>query len=205
MKKLFLLQLILILSILCFAQVNIQSIVKPGTKLIYAVEANEQKYDFIITVKALTPAVIFDWEMTDQANNSGTITHTPTAMISASTMYNYFAPGSKILSDDMISVWLSKNTFAALTKGSKNVMMKMNTGDAFKKMGTYTEQKELPILVNGEKETVEEQLAHELNDEGIPTGDDSFFTFYNSAKLPIILRMRNGFYIVLKEIKTKQN
>ena len=204
MKKLFLLQLLLILSVLCLAQVNIQSLVKPGTKLIYAVEANEQKYDFIITVKALIPAVIFDWEMTDRANNSGTITHTPTAMISASTMYNYFTPGSKILSDDMISVWLSKNTFAALTKGSKNVMMKMNTGEALKKMGTYTEDNtELKILVNGEKETVEEQLAHELNDGGLPTGDDSFFTFYNSAKLPIILRMRNGFYIVLKGIKTK--
>ena len=83
-------------------------------------------------------------------------------------------------------------------------MMKMNTGEALKKMGTYTEgNTELKILVNGEKETVEEQLAHELNNEGLPTGDDSFFTFYNSAKLPIILRMRNGFYIALKGIKTK--
>jgi hypothetical protein len=29
----------------------IPKLVKPGTKLIYAVETNEQKYDFIITIK----------------------------------------------------------------------------------------------------------------------------------------------------------
>jgi len=204
MKKIFLLQSLLIWSLLSFAQVNIQGLVKPGTKLIYAVETNEQKYDFIITVKTLTPALVFDWEMTDHANNNGTITHTPQAMISANTMYNYFAPGPKTLDDNTISVWLSKNIFTGLMKPGKGIMMKMNTGEAPKKMGTYKEDPdELHIIVNGEKETVEEELAKELNEEGQPTGDDSFFTFNNSAKLPIILRMRNGFYIVLKEIKTK--
>ena len=204
MKKIFLFHALLILSILCFAQVNIQSLVKPGTKLIYAVEANEQKYDFIITVKALAPALVFDWEMTDRINNSGTIIHTPQAMISASTMYNYFAPGPKTLDDNTISVWLSKNTFTGLMKAGKGIIMKMNTGEAPKKMGTYAEDNaELNILVNGEKETVEEELAKELNEEALPKGDDSFFTFYKSAKMPIILRMRNDFYIVLKEIKTK--
>jgi len=94
-----------------FAQVNLQSLVKPGTKLIYAVEANGEKYDFIITVKALLPALVFDWQMTNDANSNGTITHTAQAMISANTMYNYFAPGQKTLGDDMISVWLSKNSW----------------------------------------------------------------------------------------------
>ncbi len=82
--------------------------------------------------------------------------------------------------------------------------MKMNTNESLTKMGTYKEDPdELHIIVNGEKETVEEELAKELNEEGAPKGDDTFFTFYNSAKMPIILRMKNGFYIALKEIKTK--
>lgn len=203
MKKLFFLSALLIMCIFSFAQVTLQSLVKPGAKLIYAVEANGQKYDFIVTVKALAPALVFDWQMTDPVNTSGTITHTPAAMISANTMYNYFAPGPKTLDDNSISVWLSKNTFAGLVKAGKGVMMKMNTGDAPKKMGTYTGSNEMQILVNGEKETIEEELAKELNDEGLPTGDDSFFTFNKSAKMPIILRMQNGFYIALKEIKTK--
>ncbi|MEP7255099.1 MAG: hypothetical protein ABI666_04940 [Ferruginibacter sp.] len=204
MKKLLFLSGLLLFTVTIFAQVNIQALVKPGTKLIYAVEANEQKYDFIITVKALTPALIFDWQMTDPINTSGTITHTATAMISANTMYNYFVSGSKMLDDNSISVWLSKNSFTSLTKGSKSVMMKMNTGESLKKMGTYKEDPdELHIIVNGEKETVEELIAKELNAEGAPIGDDTFFTFFNSVKMPIILRMRNGFYIALKEIKTK--
>ncbi len=210
MKKLTILScLLLILSIVSFAQVNLQSLIKPGTKLIYAVEANGQKYDFVVTVKALVPALVFDWEMTDRANNNGTITHTAAAMISANTMYNYFSPGSKTLDDNTSSVWISKNTFTGLTKGSKNVMIKMNTNEGLKKMGTAgsgddeKEESELKIIVNGEKETIEEQVAIELNTEGRPISEGALFSFYNSAKMPIILRMQNGFSIVLKEIKTK--
>ncbi len=209
MKKIFLLYALILLSVFGFAQVNIQSLIKPGTKLIYAVEAGEQKYDFIVTVKALAPAVVFDWEMTDRANNNGTITHTAAAMVSANTMYNYFSPGPKTLDDNTLSVWLSRNTFTGLTKGSNNVMMKMNTNEGLKKMGTAEgdddkeTESELKIIVNGEEETIEEEIAQELNEEGHPVKEGAFFSFNNSAKMPIILRMKNGFSIVLKEIKTK--
>lgn len=203
MKKKILLHALLMISTFSFAQVTLESLVKPGTKLIYAVDAGEQKYDFIVTIKVLVPALVFDWQMTDPINTNGTITHTATAMIAANTMYNYFSPGTKTLDDNSISIWLSKNTLAGLMKQNKGIMMKMNTGDASKKMGTYTDNKELKIIVNGEKETVDEEMAKELNAEGQPAGDDIFFTFYKSAKMPIILRMRNGFSITLKEIKTK--
>ncbi|MBK8609418.1 MAG: hypothetical protein IPL84_05605 [Chitinophagaceae bacterium] len=203
MKKISLLAGALFVYCFSFAQANLQGLVKPGTKLIYGVETNGQQYDFIVTVKALAPAVIFDWEMTDRANNNGTITHTPEAMISGNTMYNYFAPGQKTLDDNTLSVWLSKNTFTALMKAGKGTPIKMNTGEAPKKMGTYTDNKEIKILVNGEKDVIEEEMAKELNDEGEPTGSESYFTFYKSGKMPIILRMQNGFYIVLKEIRTK--
>ncbi|HMK02658.1 MAG TPA: hypothetical protein VK489_00620 [Ferruginibacter sp.] len=198
MKKAFLLHVLLFVSVFSFAQVNLQSLVKPGTKLIYAVEANEEKYDFIVTVKALLPALVFDWEMTN--GSKGSITHTQQAMISANTMYNYFKPGEKTLDDNSISVWLSKNTFRAL--GKEGAMIKMNTGEAERKMGTNAGTNEFSILVNGEKERIEEEVAKELNKEGNQTGSEDFFSFYNSFKLPIILRMRNGFYIALKEIRT---
>jgi hypothetical protein len=204
MKKIFFLYGLLSLSIFSFAQVNIQTLIKPGTKLIYAVETNEQKYDFIITIKALVPALVFDWEMTDRANNKGTITHTAAAMISANTMYNYFSPGAKSMDDNTLSVWLSKNTFTGLTKGSKAVMLKMNTNESPKKMGVNKEDpEEFKVIVNGEKETIEEYEAKDMNAAGASAEDQVYFTFANSAKMPIILRMKNGFYIALKEIKTK--
>ena len=204
MKKSVILFCFLSLSFLSFAQVNLQTLVKPGTKLTYAVEAGEQKYNFIITVKALVPALVFDWEMTDRANNKGTITHTAAAMITGNTLYNYFSPGAKTLDDNTLSVWLSKNTFTGLTKGTKSVMLKMNTNEAPKKMGvTKEDPDELKIIVNGEKETVEEFTATDMNATNAPAAEQVYFTFANSPKTPIILRMRNDFYITLKEIKTK--
>jgi len=202
MKKAFLLYGLLLVSFFSFAQVNLQTLVKPGTKLIYAVEAGAEKYNFIVTVKALVPALVFDWEMTNDNKSSGTITHTATAMIAANTLYNYFSSGAKTLDDNTLSVWISKNTFTALTKGAKTAMLKMNTNESPKKMGvTKEDPTELKIIVNGEKETVEE---FEAKDMGVPDGQDPvYFTFANSAKMPVILRMQNGFYIALKEIKTK--
>jgi len=204
MKKIVFLFTFFGLSVISFAQVSLQNLVKPGTKFIYAVEANEQKYDFIITVKALVPALIFDWEMTDREGNTGTIIHTAAAMISGNTLYNYFSPGVKTLDDNTLSVWLSKNTLTGLTKGSKSAMLKMNTNESPKKMGvTEEDPKELKIIVNGEKETVEEFTANDMSAPNASQEDQVYFTFANSPKAPIILRMKNGFYITLKEIKTK--
>ncbi|MBK8519366.1 MAG: hypothetical protein IPL54_00320 [Chitinophagaceae bacterium] len=132
MKKISILFSVLGLSVFSFAQVNLQTVIKPGTKLMYAVEAGAQKYDFIVTVKTLVPALIFDWEMTNDNKSSGTITHTAAAMITGNTMYNFFSPGTKMLDDNTLSVLLSKNTFTGLTKGTKNVMLKMNTNEAQK-------------------------------------------------------------------------
>lgn len=203
MKKTTVLSALLLASIFAFAQVKLETLVKPGTKLVYAVEAQGNKYDFIITVKKLNP-LVFDWQMTDPINTSGTITHTAKAMISANTMYNFFSPGAKKLDDKTISVWLSKNTFAGVMKAGKGIMMKMNVGAEAKKMGTYTGALNLEILVNGEKQTIKEELVKELSDGGVPAdNNDDFFTVYSSPKLPIILRMQNGFSIGLKEIKTK--
>ena len=202
MKKIFFLFSLLALAVFGFSQVNLQSLIKPGTKLIYGVEANGQKYDFIVTVKALAPALVFDWQMTDPININGTITHTAAAMVSANTLYNYFAPGTKTLDDNTLSVWISKNTLTSLTKGTKSVMLKMNTNESAKKMGvTEEDPKELKILVNGEKETVEQFTATDLNAVIAPGEEQVYFTF--AAKMPIILSMKNGFYIALKEIKTK--
>ncbi len=204
MKKIFLLHSLLIISLFSIAQVNLQSVIKPGTKLIYGVEAGEQKYDFIVTIKTLVPALIFDWEMTNDNKSSGTITHTAAAMVAANTLYNYFSSGAKTLDDNTLSVWISKNTFNSLTKGTKSVMLKMNTNEAAKKMGvTKEDPAELKIIVNGEKETVEQFTANDLNAVNAPAEDQVYFTFASNAKMPIILQMKNGFYISLKEIKTK--
>jgi hypothetical protein len=201
MKKISLLFLFSLIAFISFAQVNLQSLVKPGTKLIYGVEANGLKYDFIVTVKTLVPSLVFDWEMTDRAGNGGSITHTAAAMATGNTMYNYFSPGAKTLDDNTLSVWISKASFTALTKGTKTAAIRMNTNEGAQNMSvTKEDPEEFSIIVNGEKDTIEEMEAS----NNAPAAEDKvYFTFFNSAKMPIILRMKNGFYIALKEIKTK--
>ncbi len=205
MKKVFFLPVFLLIAGTAFAQANLQALIKPGTKLIYGVVSGDQKYDFIVTVKKLVPAVEFDWVMTEPASISGSIVHTPTAMMTGNTMYNFFKPGPLTLDDQTLSVWLSKAVFAGLKKEGKGIMMKMNTDAQLKRMGIYSDDDhEFHILVDGEKDTVEEELAAELNDEGAPVKkDELFFSFYDNAKMPIILRMKNEFFIALKEVKTK--
>jgi len=205
MKKLALIAAYFFFAATAIAQANLQALVKPGTKLIYAVESGDQKYNFIVTVKKLVPVVEFDWEMTAPASMNGSIVHTAAAMMTGNIMYNYFTPGPKTLDDQTLSVWLSKAAYAGLKKEGKGTMLKMTADGPMKRMGIYSDDDhELQILVDGEKDTVEEEPAAELNDEGNPMAkDQNYFTFYDSGKLPIILRMKTDFYIVLKEVRTK--
>ena len=204
MRKILLLLSLTLVASSSFAQVNLQSVIKPGTRLVYAIEANEQHYDFIVTVKALSPAVVFDWEMTNDSKSSGSITHTATAMTAGNTLYNYFSPGPKTLDDNTLSVWISKNAFNSLTKGGKSALLKMNVNEAARKMlVTQEDPTELKILLNGEKETVELFTAKDANFANSAPEDQVSFSFSNNAKMPIILQMRNGFNLSLKEIKTQ--
>ena len=139
MKKLVALSAFVVLTGTVFAQANLQALIKPGTKLIYGVVSGDQKYDFMVTVKKLVPAVEFDWVMTEPASISGSIVHTPAAMMTGNTMYNLFKPGPLTLDDQTLSVWLSKTVFAGLKKEGKGTMMKMNTDAQLKRMGIYSE------------------------------------------------------------------
>lgn len=203
MKKSFLFLALLALCNFCFSQANLLTLVKPKTQLVYLVQSGDQTYYFMVTVKAITPAVAFDWEMTEPASIKGSITHTATAMTSATVMHNMFKPGDVTLDDNTISVWLSKATYAGLRK--TGAMLSMNEGEAPKKIGLTGESKEIKILLNAQKETVEEEIAKELDAEGNPKKTDEFISFYNSPKMPVILRMKNSmFSITLKEIRMPQ-
>jgi hypothetical protein len=201
MKKPFLIIFLLTLYSFCFSQVNLLTLVKPKTQLVYLVQSGEQQYYFMVNIKELAPAVIFDWEMTEPASIKGSITHTAKAMASATTMHNMFKPGDVTLDDNTISVWVSKLTFTDLRKSG--AMLSMNADEAPKKIGFTGESKTLKILLDGQKETVDEEIAKELNAEGDPVKTEEFISIYNSVKMPVILRMKNAmFSITLKEIRT---
>ncbi|HWB24828.1 MAG TPA: hypothetical protein VG738_05080 [Chitinophagaceae bacterium] len=207
MKRLCLFACVL-LVITAQAQVKLENIVKPGTKLIYAVTANGNEYNFIVTVNNLK-GTSFSWQMTAPANIAGSITHTAKALASANAMYNFFEPGDKKLDDQSLSVWISQRCFNQFDKhtGKPITMYLDGPGKDAQDMGTYTGSLPLEVTIDGKTDTIYEELVKPLimtgNGYSPSEENEDFFTFYGSASFPIILRMRLSFSIVLKEIQTK--
>src|SRR3569833_2289265 len=129
----------LLLAVCTQAQVKLENIVKPGTKLIYDDDADGKKYNFIVTVNDLKGSSI-NWEMTDPVHISGRITQTPKAIASANTMYNFFQAGDKKLDDKTLSVWVSQKCFNQFDKhGSQPIKMFLNgPNKEAENVGTYT-------------------------------------------------------------------
>lgn len=202
--------LILLLTLASFssshAQVKLEDVVKPGCKLIYAVSANGSNYDFIVTVKDLKGSS-FDWEMSAPANQKGTIIHTAKAQKDAYKMYNYFASETKKLDDLTLSVWISQKVFNTLVKGEGIKMCMYDPLDEPQLMRNFGDG-EFVIRVDGDAFRVNDKMIRfakktRTNTYVVDQSNDDYFTFYNSIKLPIILRMRDKFTLTLKEIKTK--
>lgn len=180
-----------------FAQVNIEDLVRPGTKLVYAVESRGMKYDFIVTVKQLTPVVVFNWEMTEPANISGTIIHTEKGMQSARTMFNFFRPGEKTLDDETSCVWLSNEVYTGMYH-KDGTGISTDVG-APQRTFTKTNDDSLKVTVNGKKQILIESMAIEVGNSGKSNNED-FFTFSSSSKMPIIYKFKGSFYIELRAI-----
>ncbi len=204
MKRLFVL-FFLCAALTTHAQVKLEEIVKPGTRLIYTVKAYGDTYDFIVTVKDLK-GESFDWEMTNSAKLHGTIHHTPKALQNAFKMYNYFQNEERTLDDVTLSVWLSQKIIKALIKGDA-IKICMNSPTAEPATMKQFMDGEYQVKIDGNGYKMLDKWvkpAKKVKDKWIvdPTSDDAF-TYYNSATLPIILRMHTDFELALREVKTK--
>ncbi len=91
-------------TIVTFAQ---SFTVKKGTKLIYQVEANNEKYLFKIKVLETEPSMKFEYVMTSIAEKKGSVTISQEAMESSINLDNYFGNGEKSLTD-ATTIWVSK-------------------------------------------------------------------------------------------------
>jgi hypothetical protein len=206
MKKLILVCLTLIAATYSYAQVKLENLIKPGTRLVYAVNANGSTYDFVVTIKDVNGAS-FDWEMGSPADQKGTIIHTPKALKEGNKMYNYFVSETKTLDDQTLSVWISQKVYGILAKNTDAVKMCLyDPLDEPLFVKTFGDG-EFVIRVNGEALRINDKMVRFAKKAKngtwvIDQSNDDFFTYYNSATCPIILRMRDKFTLTLKEIKT---
>jgi hypothetical protein len=206
MKRYILGLLMLAATIAANAQVKLEDIVKPGTKLVYAVEANGSSYDFIVTIKDKNGSS-FEWKMTAPASISGKIIHTPAALRSGYNMWNMFNNGEKTLSDNTLSVWLSQDVLKAFSEKGKDVEVGMYGANAPALKMRSTGESDLEITVDGKTVKIQEKMVKPFTmDRGFAKPDeskDAWFTYNNSADFPVILRMSVGFNLHLKAVITK--
>ncbi len=206
MKQLYIFLLLCIASINAQAQVKLEEIVKPGTKLIYTVKAQGSTYDFIVTVKDVKGKT-FDWEMTKPADMKGSINHTDKALQNAYKMYNYFHSEERTLDDQTLAVWLSQKLFKSLVKGEAIKICMYSPTDPPATMKQFMDGEYL-VKVDGNGYKMYDKWvkpAKKLKDGKwmIDPASDDAFTYYNSPSFPIILRMHTDFELALREIRTK--
>ena len=108
-----------------------------GSDLFYEVKMGDKKYDFDLNINEFSDDVIsFDWEMGGQ--KTGTIAMNNTSLSNATSLFNYFSGGYKLL-ENQTSVWLSKQLFKDLKSG-KSVEVDLGNGnkETFKYQGPET-------------------------------------------------------------------
>ena len=206
MKHLLLSGLLMAATVSASAQAKLEDIVKQGTRLVYEVNSNNEKYDFIVTVLDKKGSS-FVWEMTAPVNRKGTITQTKKALDNGCIMWNSFDNGAKKLDDSTLSVWISQKVFNALKKSGSMVRIGMyGPGERQLTMSGLSEWN-FEILVDGKTTSIGEKIVKPYAIQQGFAGPDltisDFFTYYNNQSLPIILRMHDKFDLALKEIKTK--
>lgn len=156
-----------------------------------------------VVVKKIDP-FIFEYEVIDSANAKGTITHTKAGMKNGIVLHNDFTTGDKVLDDKTISGILSQKIFENLSKRKRRpvtIFLKGLSSEPVR-IGFADREEDFIVRVNGKQVTIKQEYARakiKFHNKFETTGEN-YFTYYNSAKLPLILKMRTGFYIELLDI-----
>ncbi len=191
------------------AQVNLEEIIKPGTQLhyLYYPSGDSNAYNLSITIKNLYPVPVFEWQLDLIPSKKGVITHSAAEMKTGSSFYYFFREKAPLSKPGSLTLWLSQQLFMKLTNDNS---APVNVGLYGKNkppvaMKTFKDAVEFSYLLDGKVIAIKEKLVKRVEQNGKEkAGSDSgFFTFNNSAKLPLIMRLHAGFYLELQEITTK--
>lgn len=164
-----------------------------GSQMVYEVESGEFHYSFLVSVKEKSSSKItFDWLMTIQDDNQGTLTMTQEALQSADQLFSFYEKGSKKTVTDATALWLSRKSFDALKSGQ---LVKLNPGDAdivFQRDDSYEGNRRLKALSNKYKldPNVKTILAQGKGGK--------YIIFLDDPSNPLIIEMFVGFKLTME-------
>jgi len=180
-----------------------------GTKMIYDVKFRGKSYDFIVTLKKLSPELQFDWIMMEPVNKTGSITISPYALENAYGQVNYLPEGELKL-DSATCILLSKKAFAELI-GENYIVMNPYAG-LFKRKIFFQlpEKSQMKVKIDGKEEAVDvinvkEKVINEEEEAGLRK-----YTILNNSEAPLLFHVLLdtedvflGLEVKIREIKTK--
>ncbi|MBT8218999.1 MAG: hypothetical protein KJP00_04210 [Bacteroidia bacterium] len=164
-----------------------------GSQMVYEVQSGEFHYSFLVSVTEKSKERIsFDWLMTIQDDNQGSLTMTNEALESADQLFSFYEKGSGKTINDATALWLSRKTFKALKAGE---LVKLNPGDAdvvFKRDEEYMGNQRIKALKKkyNMDPNIKTLLAQGKGGKYIIVLDD--------ATNPLILEMDVGFKLILE-------
>lgn len=166
-------------------------VIKVGTVLVYEVNNEGKKYQFIVTVKKLEQGITFDWQMTAPINIKGTLEMPEEAVENADGLFNYFTAGNTKLTTQT-SVWISRLMWTEMHSEDEMVAISLDGGEP---IGFFRESGENYSTQNmGSAVQLKTSVLKSLSDA-------ETITVWENEKFPIILKMYLGWTIELKEIK----
>lgn len=164
---------------------------KAGSVLTYAVTANGNNYNFIITIKNWEGDRVFDYEMTAPVSQTGNVTITSAALAGASGQNNKFAGGTISL-NDKTTVWISKMVFDGLKKDFQ-ARISCDGESPVTLLNNYEDI--CAVKVDGKELRLNIIYAEEQS------GKPYKYWILNDAANPLIIKMDLGWTIQLIDVK----
>lgn len=164
-----------------------------GSQMVYEVQSGDFHYSFLVSVQEKsTSQITFDWLMTIQDDNQGTLTMDQAALESASQLFSFYEKGSDKIISDATALWLSRATFKALKAGE---LVKLNPGDAvvvFKRDESYEGKRRLKALKS------KYQLDPNVRTILAQANNGKYIIVLDDETNPLILEMDVGWKLVLE-------
>ncbi len=178
------------------------TLIKAGTVLLYRMDVKEKHYDVEVVVDEISPFA-YHWRIIDSLNASGSVRHTEQGGRSALFLNTDFIPGILPANDNSTSLILSANIYrSASKKNRKPFRMQLKPG-VETLVRTVDARSSVKVRLNGDSGSLKALTIKpvvKMAGKYISTGDE-LISVYDWRELPIILRLRSGYYLELLEIK----
>ncbi|TAD91319.1 MAG: hypothetical protein EAY75_03760 [Bacteroidetes bacterium] len=167
-----------------------------GDKLVYEVNANGNKYDFIVTINNYdyNTGIDFAYEMTNESKTKGRVRISSKALQSSKKYVNYFT-GGELKLVDALTVWMSYDNFNEISTRKTNLTFDNGAAETFYRPEADAVNPE--IVFKGENVVLD---GFKMTNEANGSGSKEVWV-HNISSNPLILKMDIGIIIELRAVR----